>query len=141
MVKRIITFIITLVVVFSFSSLLSADDGQKQKRTSPGIDETVDVDEFPSPIKQTYPKYPPEAKAQGVTGMVHVKVLIGTDGVPKDARVIKSQAAILDTAAMECALQWRFKPGTLKGEPVEVWVVIPFKFALTKDKETPKNKE
>jgi TonB family protein len=67
-------------------------------------------------------------------GTVHVKVLVGTDGIPKDARVIKSDAVQLDKAALESALQWRFKPATLKGEPVEVWVVIPFKFALTKNK-------
>ncbi len=140
MIKRIITSIVTIIVFCCLSSTLFASDGQKQKRTSPGIDETIDVDELPSPTKQISPKYPPEAKAQGITGTVYVKVLVGIDGVPKDARVIKSDAAQLDTAALESSLKWRFKPAILKGEPVEVWVVIPFKFALAKDKEKPKEK-
>jgi protein TonB len=138
MVKRMMMSILTLVVFCCLSSVLIASAEQKQKKTSPAIDDTVNVDEFPSPTKQVPPKYPEDAKKQGIQGKVYLKVLIGTDGVPKDARVIKSDAVQLDSAALKSCMQWRFKPATYKGEPVEIWVVIPFNFVLDKDK--PKDK-
>jgi TonB family protein len=140
MMKRIFIFLIAIMVFIALSSPVFAGDGKKQKKSSPGIDELVDVDELPSPTKQVPPSYPPEAKKQGLTGTVHIKLLVGTNGIPKDARIIKSVTASLDSAALNSALQWRFKPGLYKGKPVEVWVVIPFKFALAKDTEKPKNK-
>ncbi len=126
-----------LTVVFLSMSTLG-DDGKKQR--SPGIDENVEVDEFPVPTKQIAPTYPPAAKAKGIEGTVYVKVLVGTDGVPRDARVIRSDAAQLDSASRATLLQWRFKPATKKGSAVEVWVVVPIKYALSKDNQKPAQK-
>jgi TonB family protein len=141
MLKRILTSMLTLVVLCFLSSVLFASEPQKQKQTSPGIDDTVNVDEFPTPTKQVPPKYPEDAKKQGIEGKVHLKVLIGKDGIPKDARVIKSDASQLDSAALKSCMQWHFKPATYKGKPVEIWVVIPFNFVLDKDKPKDKPKD
>ncbi len=131
------TIVISITAIFL---AMYAMDIQAQSRTSPGIDENVQVDELPSPTKTIPLKYPEAARKKGVTGTVFVKVLVGTDGVPKDARVVRNVEASLDSTARATLLQWRFKPATLKSSAVEVWVVIPVKFALSNEKEKPKSK-
>ncbi len=130
--KKLFIGMLGLAAAFLLPQFISA--GQQEKKSSPGIDENVQVDEFPSPTKTVPPKYPETARKKGIAGTVFVKVLVGTDGVPKDARVVRNVEASLDSAARATLLQWRFKPATLKGSAVEVWVVVPVKFALSNDK-------
>jgi outer membrane biosynthesis protein TonB len=37
---------------------------------------------------------------------------------------------MLDSAAAGAVRQWVFKPALSEGEPVAVWVGVPFKFSL-----------
>ena len=46
--------------------------------------------------------------------------MIGKDGSVKDATVLKGLPEGLSEAAMNAVRQWRFRPGTLNGEPVDV---------------------
>jgi len=36
----------------------------------------------------------------------------------------------LDTAALAAVKTWQFEPGTINGNPKEMWVKIPVKFEL-----------
>jgi TonB family protein len=49
------------------------------------------------------------------------------DGSVARAKVIKSVPA-LDKAVLESFQKWRFKPATTGGEPVPVWIAVPFRF-------------
>jgi outer membrane biosynthesis protein TonB len=37
---------------------------------------------------------------------------------------------LLQSAAVEAALRWVFKPALANGRPVPVWVAIPFRFQM-----------
>jgi len=101
----------------------------------PGIDEMIDVDEFPTPTKTVNPEYPEEAKKAGIEGIVQLKVLVDKEGNVKKAIVTKTNGSVvLEQAALNAAKQWTFKPATIKKQPVEIWVSLPFKFKLTEKK-------
>ena len=93
----------------------------------PQFGEYVYVEELPEAITRVQPEYPGEAMRQGVEGTVHVQVLVGTDGLVKDVRIVKSIPA-LDVAAVAAVRQWKFKPALSKGQPVAVWVAVPVRF-------------
>ena len=75
-------------------------------------------------------EYPPELRAQGVGGVVRLRLLVGTDGVPREARVLEgSGLPRLDQAAMRVASVVRFEPATNHdGRPIEVWAAFPIVF-------------
>lgn len=77
------------------------------------------------------PTYPRLSKRLGEQGEVRLKVLVATDG-----RVVSVQLNLssgyerLDETAITSVKQWRFKPATQGGEPLETWVEVPVKFVL-----------
>ncbi|WP_395834806.1 TonB family protein [Archangium violaceum] len=86
----------------------------------------------PQVLQQLKPTYPRRAKADGIEGLVMVRVIIGTDGriEPEHTQVIRSVPA-LDAAAISAVSQWRFSPAIGKqGRPVRVIVEIPVQFSL-----------
>jgi protein TonB len=97
----------------------------------PKFGDYVYVGELPEAIKKVAPVYPEAARARRIDGTVIVNVLVGKDGLVKDARVVPQRSIpALDQAALDCAKQWVFKPALSRGEPVAVWVAIPVKFVL-----------
>ena len=86
----------------------------------------------PEPIVAPQPAYPAWAREAGIEGKVLVRVLVGTDGVPKKMVVVRGPKGL--TEGLEVAiLRWRFRPGLANKQPVEVWVEIPITFRLTGD--------
>src|SRR6185295_9897294 len=72
------------------------------------------------------PKYPPQAVREHHTGKVVLKVLIGTDGSPKEVTVEKSSGyRELDQSAVAAAKTWMFNPGRKDGQPYEGYALIP----------------
>lgn len=75
-------------------------------------------------IKKVPPIYPVEAAAQHLSGTVRVYYNVGADGVVHDVTAISgeglSENPILRKAAEEAVVQWRFKPATLDGKPMEM---------------------
>lgn len=88
------------------------------------------VDEFPKVVKQVAPHYPDLARSSGAEGVVIVNAMVGPDGYVKDVKVLRS-IPMLDGAAMEAVRQWRFKPGSINGKPIHVWVAVPVRFKKT----------
>lgn len=65
------------------------------------------------------PKYPADAEAKGINGMVVLELLVGVDGKVKEARAVKSEpAGVFDQAAIDAALKWQVK-SALEGKAVE----------------------
>jgi protein TonB len=97
--------------------------------TLPKFGDYVYVEELPEAITKVNPSYPDEARRKGIDGTVMVQALVGTDGLVKDVRVVKS-IPMLDEAAKACVRQWRFKPAMSHDNPVAVWVGVPLHFSL-----------
>ncbi len=85
----------------------------------------------PEPLDQVKPEYPPDAKEAGLEGQAMVRVLLGKDGkVVKTSIAQSSGFAALDSAALNAAGQWTFKPAMKEGNAVKTYAVIPFSFRL-----------
>ncbi len=86
-------------------------------------------DDPPVPIVLPEPQYPPIAQDAGIEGKVVVEALISHEGAVQDVRVVSGNTILLD-AAVKAVWGWRFRPARWQGQPVTVWVSIPFHFKL-----------
>lgn len=75
------------------------------------------------------PRYPPQALRRGERGNVLVRAEIGPDGVPVSVSVAQSSGSrLLDRAATDAVLRWRFQPAELNGRPTVGTVLVPIEF-------------
>lgn len=77
------------------------------------------------------PVFPPAMREAGLTGVVSMEAVIGTDGTVSAVRVLSTQAhPDFAIAAAEAVRQWRFTPTLLNGAPVEVMMTVTVRFDL-----------
>jgi protein TonB len=76
------------------------------------------------------PEYSEEARTARLQGTVIVQVVIGTNGVAGDSRIVKGLGLGLDEQAIEAISQWQFKPGVRDGQPVPVAATIEVNWRL-----------
>ena len=76
------------------------------------------------------PVYPDMARKTRVAGIVIVEAIINKDGSVEQVKVIKGLPMGMSESAIEAVKQWKFKPGTLNGEPVEVIFNLTVNFKL-----------
>jgi len=84
----------------------------------------------PRPIHEPDPKYPAESRRAGIQGSSWISMIVGTDGIPHDLRVVRKLDDTLDERALETVRTWRFKPATKDDRPVEVELVAKIMFHL-----------
>jgi protein TonB len=75
------------------------------------------------------PAYPPMAKQINVEGPVAVQILVDEQGKVISAQAVSGHPILLH-AAREAALQARFTPTVLNGQPVKIQGVITYNFVL-----------
>ncbi len=73
--------------------------------------------------------YPLETRELRVEGIVKLHVIIGADGAISSASAI-SGAAPLAAAALDAVRQWRYKPTTMDGRPIETEADVTIVFRL-----------
>jgi protein TonB len=83
----------------------------------------------PRKVHHVAPVYPAIAQQARVEGTVIIEATIGVDGRVKDARVLSSKP-LLDQAAIDAVMQWRFTPTLLNGVPVPVLMTVTVTFTL-----------
>ena len=76
------------------------------------------------------PPYPQEARAEGRTGTVILKVVIRADGVVTDVQVMRGDEPFV-SAALAAVKTWKYKPALYKGQPITVYRIIQIPFKLT----------
>ena len=84
----------------------------------------------PVAINRAKPDYTDAARKAKVNGTVVVEAIIDTNGNVQDVRVIKGLPFGLSAEAEEAVKKWKFKPGTLNGEPVSVIFNLTVTFTL-----------
>ena len=87
----------------------------------------------PQPKVQTpkvEPQYTELARKARIEGIVIIEAIINTNGDVTDARVLKPLPLGLDQSALEAVKRWKFKPGTLNGQPVPVIYNLTVNFRL-----------
>jgi TonB family protein len=74
----------------------------------------------PVPIERTAPYYPFESVRDGKEGWVDVSFIISPDGKVVEPMIEDSTGVrVFEAAALKAVKNWRYKPATLNGEPVE----------------------
>jgi len=82
----------------------------------------------PKLLSRPSPQYTPAARKANVEGTVIVEAIIEKDGSVSHGRILQDQPLGLGLSAVEAVCDWRFKPATLKGEPVKVYYVLTVNF-------------
>jgi TonB family protein len=83
-------------------------------------------------VSNSPPLYPELARRARVEGKVIIETIIEKDGSVSHPGILQGQPMGLDVAAINAVCDWRFKPATLKGEPVRVYYVLTVNFAVQK---------
>ena len=73
------------------------------------------------------PEYPAEARAAGVEGVVVIRVTVDEQGNVTEASAV-SGPQMLQEVCLSAAIQAKFSPTLLSGEPVKVTGVLVFNF-------------
>jgi periplasmic protein TonB len=78
------------------------------------------------------PDYPSGLLTRQIEGTATLRVLVGTDGRVREALIVSATHPDFGKAAQRQAMrEWRFKPATRGGQPVEDWVTLPVTFVIT----------
>jgi protein TonB len=84
----------------------------------------------PVVLNRVEPQYPEVARKARISGIVIVECTISKGGDVTDIHVLKPLPFGLDQAAVDAVKRWKFKPGTLNGQPVDVIFNLTVNFKL-----------
>ena len=85
----------------------------------------------PEEIERVVPRYPMVARRANVAGAVVVRGIVRRDGTIDNVEVIKDLPYGLGDAARQAVEQWRFRPASYRGEPIDVYYTVTVNFRLT----------
>jgi TonB family protein len=84
----------------------------------------------PEEIDRVMPRYPPVARRRGVGGKVVVRGIVRRDGTIDNVEIIQDLELGLGEEARRAVSQWRFRPATYRGEPIDVYYTVTVNFKL-----------
>lgn len=96
------------------------------------IPKEIIFDVPPQPVRSPQPSYPTTARRQNISGKVIVQTYIDVNGKINGWSFLTIEPMGVGFAAeVEKVLsKWKFDPATINGEPVGIWIAIPFSFRL-----------
>lgn len=81
-------------------------------------------------VTRVEPVYTEVARRARIQGIVIIEAVIDRQGNVTEARVLKPLPMGLDQAALDAIRRWKFRPGTLNGQPVPVYYNLTINFRL-----------
>ncbi|MEQ1352934.1 MAG: TonB family protein [Candidatus Acidiferrum sp.] len=88
----------------------------------------------PSPIKKSDPRYPTELINEHVEGEVVLYAVIRSDGSIDSVELVRGLDEQLDNNAMEALTQWKFKPASRQGAPIDLEAIVHIPFHAPTDR-------
>lgn len=82
----------------------------------------------PAPLKKSDPKYPPTLINEHVEGEVVLYAVIRADGSVDSVELVRGLDEQLDANAMEALSQWKFRPASRQGAPVDLEAIVHIPF-------------
>jgi protein TonB len=82
----------------------------------------------PQAVVQPAPEYPNVFFKR--KSVVVLDLVVGTDGLPHNVRVVKSGGGKFDENALQAVEQYRFRPALKNGQPVPVEIHVQVEFAI-----------
>ena len=98
---------------------------ESEKVYAPGEDVKA-----PKLVHYVEPEFSNKSKEAFVEGIVKISTVVTSEGIPTTFYVVNGLNAEEDRTAVEALKQWRFRPGTKSGEPVNVKVTVEIAFHL-----------
>jgi len=126
---------VTLDLNEDISNVLGPPPEEEEEEPTNEPEVFIIVEERPAPIGgmaalQRRVEYPDMARRAGVEGTVSIQFVVDEEGNVHDPVVVKSLGAGCDEAAMKAILATKFTPGSNRGNPVKVKMVLPVRFRL-----------
>ena len=84
----------------------------------------------PSVLHSVEPEFSEEARKAKFSGNVLVSLIVGSDGKPRNVRVLRGVGMGLDENAKAAVEQYRFRPATKDGKPVAVAMNMEVNFQI-----------
>ena len=84
----------------------------------------------PEEIDRVMPRYPALARRRNIGGAVVVRGIVRRDGTIDNVEIIKDLPYGLGEEARRAVSQWRFRPATYRGEPIDVYYTVTVNFRL-----------
>jgi TonB family protein len=122
-----VTTIIVLCVLVAHGQTQPPDNTDAAKRAPTGVGGGVSA---PKAIYAPEAEYSEEARKVKHMGTVVLWLVVGTDGKPRDIRVLRTLGLGLDEKAIEAVKNWRFEPAKKDGKPVAVQINVEVNFHL-----------
>lgn len=84
----------------------------------------------PRELDRAIPRYPSAARRAGIEGAVVVRGIVRRDGTIDNVEIIRDLPYGLGEEARRAVSRWRFRPATLRGEPIDVYYTVTVNFKL-----------
>ena len=88
----------------------------------------------PGPLRKIDPKYPPTLIKEHVEGEVVLYAVIRRDGSVDSIQLVRGIDEQLDANAMQALSQWKFRPATKQGTPVDLEAIVHIPFHAPADR-------
>jgi TonB family protein len=82
----------------------------------------------PVPVRKVDPKYPSSLMEEHVEGEVILYGVIRQDGSVDSVQLVRSLDPLLDANSMSAFSEWKFRPATRGGQPVDLEAIIHIPF-------------
>ena len=136
--RRVLLTLTTIVLVSTlFSAVLAARDVSKTDANKTGGkkqgDQIYDIGGDVKPPKLIHvvePEFSAHSDQAFVSGVVKIQMIVTSEGLPKEPKVLSGLGETQDKKAVEAVEQWRFKPATKDDKPVSVRVTVEVNFHL-----------
>jgi protein TonB len=86
------------------------------------------------PVRKVDPKYPPTLINDRVEGEVILYAVIRSDGSVDSIQLIRGIDEQLDANAVNALSQWKFRPASRQGTPVELEAIVHIPFHRPDDR-------
>jgi protein TonB len=83
----------------------------------------------PALLHRVEPIYPDVAAMAQLSGLVILEATVNTDGCVDSVKVLRSRHLLLDKAAKDALMQWRYSPLVLNGIPTPFVLTVTFNFS------------
>jgi len=79
-------------------------------------------------LRRVEPEYPRVALVSRTSGVVVLRCIVDSRGEVRDPTVVTSSFAAFDEPALTALKQWRFAPGSYRGNKVDTWFELTIRF-------------
>ena len=81
-------------------------------------------------VHRVEPDYPEMARKARLEGTSILQAVIGTNGEVENLKVLAPSHSALDASALDAVSRWRYRPATLNGRLVRVYLTVTVRFRL-----------